>query len=114
MLFRSAFVDSCLHFGIGGSFDLAPITGRDGISDFEALFSESQARAIIAVPEAALDAVYAAAEAEDVPAARIGTTGGDMLVVTGTDVLADIGSAGWVADLDDLRILSENALRTRF
>lgn len=37
-----------------------------------------------------------------------------MLVVTGTDVLADIGSAGWVADLDDLRILSENALRTRF
>ncbi|WP_076465218.1 phosphoribosylformylglycinamidine synthase subunit PurL [Actinomyces mediterranea] len=109
-----ALVDSCLHFGIGGSFDLAPITGRDGISDFEALFSESQARAIIAVPEAALDAVYAAAEAEDVPAARIGTTGGDMLVVTGTDVLADIGSAGWVADLDDLRILSENALRTRF
>lgn len=109
-----ALVDSCLHFGIGGSFDLAPITGRDGISDFEALFSESQARAIIAVPEAALDAVYAAAEAEDVPAARIGTTGGDMLVVTGTDVLADIGSAGWVADLDDLRTLSENALRTRF
>lgn len=108
-----ALVDSCLRFGVGGSFDLAPITGRDDLSDFEALFSESQARAIIAVPEAALDAVYAAAEAEDVPAVRIGTTGGDMLVVTG-DTLTDTGGAGWVADLDDLRALSENALRTRF
>lgn len=110
-----ALVDSVLRFGIGGAFDLTGAQGQNGLSDFDMLFSESQARAIIAVPEGALDAVYAACQAEGVDFARIGTTGGDMLVLHGSDLLADSGeSVGWIADLDDLRAQSEAALRNRF
>lgn len=110
-----ALVDSVLRFGIGGAFDLTDAQGQNGLSDFDMLFSESQARAIIAVPEGALDAVYAACQAEGVDFARIGTTGGDMLVLHGSDLLADSGeSVGWIADLDDLRAQSEAALRDRF
>lgn len=110
-----ALVDSVLRFGIGGAFDLTGAQGQNGLSDFDMLFSESQARAIIAVPEGALDAVYAACQAEGVEFARIGTTGGDMLVLHGSDLLADSGeSVGWIADLDDLRDQSEAPLRDRF
>ena len=110
-----ALVDSVLRFGIGGAFDLTGAQGQNGLSDFDMLFSESQARAIIAVPEGALDAVYAACQAEGIDFARIGTTGGDMLVLHGSDLLADSGeSVGWIADLDDLRAQSEAALRDRF
>lgn len=110
-----ALVDSVLRFEIGGAFDLTGAQGQNGLSDFDMLFSESQARAIIAVPEGALDAVYAACQAEGVEFARIGTTGGDMLVLHGSDLLADSGeSVGWIADLDDLRAQSEAPLRDRF
>lgn len=110
-----ALVDSVLRFEIGGAFDLTGAQGQNGLSDFDMLFSESQARAIIAVPEGALDAVYAACQAEGVEFARIGTTGGDMLVLHGSDLLADSGeSVGWIADLDDLRDQSEAPLRDRF
>ena len=110
-----ALVDSVLRFGIGGAFDLTGAQGQNGLSDFDLIFSESQARAIIAVPEGALEVVYAACQAEGVEFARIGTTGGDMLVLHGSDLLADSGeSVGWIADLDDLRDQSEAPLRDRF
>ncbi|MST63841.1 phosphoribosylformylglycinamidine synthase subunit PurL [Schaalia hyovaginalis] len=108
-----ALVDMVLRFGIGGSFDLTEAQGFNGLSDFEILFSESQARAILAVPEGALAAVHAAAEAEGVPVARLGTTGGDMLAVLGSDLLAD-GVGGWIEDVEALRARSEAALRERF
>ncbi|EJF43463.1 phosphoribosylformylglycinamidine synthase II [Schaalia georgiae F0490] len=110
-----ALVDSALRFGVGGSFDLASAARRDGVGDLEMLLSESQARAFVAVPEAALPAVFAAAEAEGVEAVRIGTTGGDLLAVAGVDLLAAEGSGGgWVADLAELRERSEAVLRDRF
>ena len=108
-------VDASLRFGIGGSFDVSQAAARDGVDDFVMLLSESQARALVAVPEGAVPAVFAAAEAEGVPVVRLGTTGGAMLAVTGADLLADLGNgSGWVADLEELRGLSEAALRDRF
>lgn len=106
-------VDMCLRFGVGGSFDLSEAERASDLGDFEMLLSESQGRALIAVHEAALPAVFAAAEAEGVNAWRIGTTGGDMLAVLGSDLLGE-GSAPWTAELEDLRASSEAALRTRF
>ncbi|MBW3070356.1 phosphoribosylformylglycinamidine synthase subunit PurL [Actinomyces sp. 594] len=95
-------VDACLRFGVGAAIDLAAVPGD--VDDFTALLSESGARALVAVPEGALSAVAAAAEAEDVAWGRLGTTGGDMLVATGTDLLADGGSGRpLVLDLDELR-----------
>lgn len=85
-------VDSVLRSGVGASIDLTALEGRDGVDDFTALFSESGARAIVAVHEVALPAVVAAAEAEDVPVARIGTTGGELLAITGADALGDGGN----------------------
>lgn len=108
-------VDASLRFGIGGSFDVSQAGARDGVGDLVALLSESQARALVAVPEGAVPAVFAAAEAEGVPVVRLGTTGGTMLAITGSDLLGDLGNgSGWVADLEELRALSESALRDRF
>ena len=109
-------VDSALRFGIGGVFDVAGAARRDCVGDHEMLLSESQARAFVAVPEAAaaLKAVFAAAEAEGVDAVRIGTTGGDMLAISGVDLLAAEGEGcGWIASIDELRELSETG-RTYF
>ena len=74
-------VDMVLRHGVGASIDLLPL----GVDDFTALFSETQARAVVAVPERLLPAVTAAAEAEGVTAARIGTTGGNRLVIDGEE-----------------------------
>lgn len=108
-------VDSALRFGIGGSFDIAQEAGIAGVDDFVMLLSESQGRAMVAVAEESLPAVYAAAEAEGVQAARIGTTGGDMVAITGGDLLTDSGNGnGWMADITELRDMQESALRSRF
>lgn len=95
-------VDACLRFGVGAAIDLAALPGD--VDDFTALLSESGARALVAAPEVAVPAVAAAAEAEGVAWGRLGTTGGDMLAVTGTDLLADGGSGRpLVLDLAELR-----------
>ena len=45
---------------------------------------------------------------------RIGTTGGDMLAISGVDLLAAEGEGcGWIASIDELRELSETG-RTHF
>ena len=105
-------VDAALRYGVGASVDLGPISSRDGVDDFTALFSESGARALVAVHEAAVPVVEAAASAEGVAWARIGTTGGDMLVVSGTDLLPDSGSL--VLDLAELRAGVEGTLPSLF
>ena len=113
-------VDSVLRHGVGASVDLAQLQSRDGVDDFTALLSESGARALVAVPEWAVAAVAAAAEAEDVAWARLGTTGGDMLVVSGTDLLAEGAEAGssaggpLVLDLAELRRGVEGTLPALF
>lgn len=103
-------VDCVLRFGVGASIDLGAVESEE-VDDFTALFSETGARAVVAVPEAALPAVAAAAEAEDVPWRRVGTTGGDLLVVTGTDVLTQ---APLVFDLAELREAVEATLPALF
>ena len=105
-------VDAALRYGVGASVDLGPISSRDGVDDFTALFSESGARALLAVHEAAVPVVEAAASAEGVAWARIGTTGGDMLVVSGTDLLSDSGPL--VLDLAELRAGVEGTLPSLF
>jgi len=106
-------VDAALRYGVGASVDLGPITSRDGVDDFTGLFSESGARALLAVHEAAVPVVEAAASAEGVAWARIGTTGGDMLVVSGTDLLSD-GGCPLVLDLAELRAGVEGTLPSLF
>lgn len=92
-------VDSVLRHGVGASINLAGLEGRDEVDDFTALFSESGARAVVAVPEGAVAVVAAAAEAEGVAWTRLGTTGGELLTVVGSDLLSD-GADGQPLALD--------------
>ncbi len=68
-----ALAEACFGRGLGATVE-APVEGAD-------LFSESQGRAVVACPPAALDRVLRAAEEAGVPAAEIGEVGGEELVV---------------------------------
>jgi len=71
---------------------------------FVALFSESVARAVVAVDEQYADAVLSRCAAHDVPATRIGQVGGDSLDVAGLFTIA----------LGELRFTSEATLPALF
>jgi phosphoribosylformylglycinamidine synthase II len=78
--FLISLAESCLGHGVGATVTV-PLEGAD-------LFSESQARAIVACAPALVDRVLAAAEEAGVPAAELGETGGDELVVrSGSEIL---------------------------
>ena len=108
-------VDSVLRHGVGASINLAGLEGRDEVDDFTALFSESGARAVVAVPEGAVAVVAAAAEAEGVAWTRLGTTGGELLTVVGSDLLSDGADGQPLAlDLAELREGVEATLSALF
>ncbi|GAA1718758.1 phosphoribosylformylglycinamidine synthase subunit PurL [Isoptericola hypogeus] len=76
-------LESSLRFGVGARVAVDGVTGRDGVSPFAALFSETTARVLVAVdPEHELE-VAGLAEAAGVPVLRLGTTGGETVVVAG-------------------------------
>ena len=87
MLFRSdlsdgglavALVEATLAAGVGATVTLPP-----GQAPPAALVSESPSRVLLAVPPEAAGELEALAATAGVPAARLGTTGGDRLVVAG-------------------------------
>jgi len=86
-------VESCLRYDVGAKVSV------DGDA-FVALFAESAARAVVAVDESDTERVLAACSSAGVPVARLGTTGGDALVVDGE---FSIG-------LDELRATYEGTL----
>lgn len=79
--------------GIGASVSMSIAQSQSQVDDAAALFDVSGDAEVFALPEEAIGAVAAAADAEGIMWSRIGTTGGDMLVFTGSDVIAD-GNGG--------------------
>ena len=73
-----ALVESCLRGGRG-----ARITLPADVDPFVALFSESAARAVVAVPADRVDQLLALAAAHGVPLVALGSTGGETLDITG-------------------------------
>ncbi|WP_067782093.1 phosphoribosylformylglycinamidine synthase subunit PurL [Actinomyces vulturis] len=107
--------DCVLRHGVGANIDLVGLERRDHIDDFTALFSESGARAVIAVPPGAQKAVYAAAGAEDIRVVNLGTTGGELLTITGGDILAEGGDGQMlILDVAELRTSVEATLPELF
>ena len=90
-----ALAESCLRGGVGATVEipaeLAPVT---------ALFSETQARALVSVAPARLEAFTALAREAGVPVHKLGTVGGDSLSVKGAFELG----------LEQMRDVYENAL----
>lgn len=89
-------VEGATRFGIGADVDLAAVLERDGLDLPALLFSESQARAVLAVPTEHEARLRELAEGAGVPLARIGVTGGDALTISGLEALP-------VAELRELR-----------
>lgn len=94
-----ALTESVLRHGVGARVDLP-----EGLDPFVALFSESQARAIVVVSAADEDRLARLCAAHAVPVQRLGVTGGDALVVEGS---FDIG-------LNELRTTHEATLPAVF
>jgi phosphoribosylformylglycinamidine synthase len=84
----TAMVESCLRFGVGAGMSLDLVMSPAAISPFEALFSESQGRALVAVRPGSAEQLKDLAARFRVPLAMIGLTGGDSLDVVWT-VAAD-------------------------
>src|SRR5215211_1310032 len=73
-----ALVEATLAAGVGATVTLPP-----GLHPLTALVSESASRALLAVPPEAAPELEASAAQAGVPAARLGVTGDDRLVVGG-------------------------------
>lgn len=96
-----ALVESCLRYGVGARVWLDEICERDGVSPFVALFAESTARAVVAVPRSEEVRFTDMCVARGYPVARIGVVddaagadGGQALDVQGLFTLP----------LDELRV----------
>ena len=73
-----ALVEATVATGVGATITLPP-----GVPPLAALVSESASRVLLAVPPASAEELATLAAEAGVPATRLGTTGGDRLVVPG-------------------------------
>lgn len=96
-------LEASLRYGVGVTASLDAVTGRDGVTPFAALFSETTARALVAVAPEREAQIVAAAEAAGVPVARIGETGGDTVTVS-------FGAESFAIALDEAREVHEATL----
>ncbi|MGO1982833.1 MAG: AIR synthase related protein, partial [Brachybacterium alimentarium] len=99
-----ALVESVTRFGTGAQVDLAALLERDGVDLFTALFSESQARALVAVPAEQADRLVALCAEHGVPQLTLGTTIADTLDIRGVGAFA----------VSELRTLREGTLPRYF
>ena len=83
-----ALVESVTRFGTGAQVDLASLLERDGVDLASALFSESQARALVAVPAGHEERLTALADEHGVPVLRLGATTGSALAIEGVGSFA--------------------------
>jgi phosphoribosylformylglycinamidine synthase len=105
-----ALVDGVLRFGVGARVDLAEVCRRDGVDLASALFAESGARALVAVPRSEEVRFLDSCVARAVRATRIGVT---------DDEEGDDGQALTVAGvgrlpLAELRAASQGTLPRAF
>ncbi len=93
-----ALAEASFRHGVGVSVSLGDVAA----DPFVALFSESAARAIVTVTTDRLEAFSAAAAGHGVPVTRLGTTGGDSLVVEDAFELSVAEArAAWSATLPE-------------
>jgi len=69
-----ALVESCLRYDVGARVWLDEVTGRDGVDAFVALFSESAARVLVAVPRSEEVRFTDMCTARRFPHAKVGVT----------------------------------------
>jgi phosphoribosylformylglycinamidine synthase II len=93
-----ALAECAIRSGVGVDAALEPLAGRPEL----ALFSESATRVIASCDVGDLEALVALARAHDVPAARIGTTGGERIrIAPGVDVSVSEAHDVWSRTLPE-------------
>ncbi|MDR0593355.1 MAG: phosphoribosylformylglycinamidine synthase subunit PurL [Bifidobacteriaceae bacterium] len=78
-------VEACLRYGVGARVALDGLLARDGLTPFEALFSESQARALVAVAPGDAPRLESLAADAACPALPLAETGSESLTITWPD-----------------------------
>ena len=102
-------VEASLRFGVGARVSLDGVLARDGVTPFEALFSESTARVLVAVtPKRAIEA-EAAFSATGVPFLALGVTGHEVDGAFAVEV-----EGRFTLPLDEARTAFEETLPTIF
>ncbi|MDN6350925.1 MAG: AIR synthase related protein, partial [Yaniella sp.] len=101
-----ALADMVLQAGVGVRINLEYVTERDNVDAFTALFSESQARAIVAVPLSEEVRFRGIAESRRYPALRIGVVDADSEALEIQDLFS--------ASIAELREGWASALPKRF
>jgi phosphoribosylformylglycinamidine synthase len=106
-----ALMEAALRFGVGAEVDLTAALSRDGLTPFELLFSESQARALVAAaPGEPADRVAVLAAAHGVPLLWLGTTS----AVTGEAAAAVVVRGLFTIPLTQARTAYEATLPAHF
>lgn len=114
---NQAVFEASLRHNVGARIDLTPILERDQVSAFEALFSESTARALVAVPATEEVRFVDLCVAQGVPHLKIGVT--DTEAVSGAGTPEDAAEARqpavqikdvFTVTLDEAREVYEGAL----
>ncbi|GGC03739.1 phosphoribosylformylglycinamidine synthase subunit PurL [Cellulomonas carbonis] len=109
-----ALVESSLRYGVGARVRLDELCERDDVTPFEALFSESTARAVVAVPRSESVRLVDLCTARGVPCLQIGVTD-DAAVPSATTTLPPVGagSAGAVEGAAEAGLDGGAALEVR-
>jgi phosphoribosylformylglycinamidine (FGAM) synthase-like enzyme len=103
-----ALVEACLRYGVGARVWLDEVCERDGITPFAALFAESTARAVLAVPGSEEVRFTDMCAARRIPYARIGVVDDGGAEQGGQPVLDVQGL--FTVSLDELRRAHEATL----
>ena len=103
-----ALTDGALRFGVGARVWIEEILSRDGVDATAALFSESQARVLVAVPHEEEVKFRGLCSGRDFPVLRIGVTDG-----TGADAVIEVQDR-FTLPLDELRAAAQATLPARF
>ena len=84
-------IEACLRFGVGARVSIDALVARDGVTPFEALFSESTARALVSVPRGEEVRFVDACVARGVPYLKLGETGHAIESTDGAEALEITG-----------------------
>ncbi|MEJ7727406.1 MAG: phosphoribosylformylglycinamidine synthase subunit PurL, partial [Actinomycetes bacterium] len=103
-----ALVESCLRRGAGARVWLDGLSERDGVDAFVAVFSESSARAVVAVDRAGETRLVALCGEHNVPVVRIGVVG-----AVGDGAELDVAGQ-FTVPLAELRAAHESTLPALF
>ena len=117
-------VEASLRFGVGVSVDLGALLERDHLTPFEALFSETAARALVAVPRSEEVRFADLATSRGVPVLRLGVTadwcvpGAGAGATAGADEHAHVAAVEvqglFTLPLDEARAVSAATLPAAF